>query len=144
MPPSHPARVATDVTFRRLTPLSLSLSTPTCLPAQTQHLLIPYLAPHLANLTASIRRLALIQYFQPFASVSFPRMATAFGLPEHAVRAEVTELVRTGEVRARVDLWGDVLRAEEVDERRGLFERALEEGERAERETMRAIVRMRL
>lgn len=71
---------------------------------QSRHLLIPHLPVHLANLTASIRRRALIQYFQPFESVKLSRMATAFGLEESVVLQEVLELVGSGEIDGRIDL----------------------------------------
>lgn len=65
---------------------------------------MPHLPVHLANLTASIRRRALIQYFQPFESVKLARMAAAFGLNEEVVIAEVTTLVGSGEIDGLIDL----------------------------------------
>lgn len=72
--------------------------------SQSQHLLIPYLTPHLANLTSSIRRLALIQYFKPFQAVRLGRMAEAFGLDEEVLLVDVVDLVRSGEIEGRLDL----------------------------------------
>jgi COP9 signalosome complex subunit 1 len=67
-------------------------------------MLIPHLSHHLSNLTASIRRRALIQYFQPFESVKLSRMAAAFGLSEEVVLQEIIELVGSGEIDGRIDL----------------------------------------
>lgn len=71
-------------------------------------------------------------------------MASAFALPPAEIEAEVLELVRSGEIAARVDAWAGVLERDGVGEREGVFRKALVEGERAEAETVRAIVRMRL
>lgn len=87
-----------------LTRYSLFAHVGTGLGSQSQHLLIPYLTPHLANLTSSIRRLALIQYFKPFHAVRLGRMAEAFGLDEEVLLADVVDLVRSGEIEGRLDL----------------------------------------
>lgn len=74
------------------------------LPLQSRHLLTPHLAPHLSNLTASVRRKALIQYFTPFESVKLSRMGAAFGMKEDEVLKLVIELVGSGEIDGRIDL----------------------------------------
>ena len=58
----------------------------------------------MANLTASVRRKALIQYFTPFESVKLSRMGAAFGMNDDEVLKLVIELVGSGEIDGRVDL----------------------------------------
>ncbi|KAL7416943.1 26S proteasome subunit RPN7-domain-containing protein [Mrakia frigida] len=107
-----------------------------------RHLLTPHLAHHLSNLTQSVRRRALIQYFQPFESVKLSRMGTAFGMKEEEVLRMVIELVESGEIDGRVDLPNKVLRARKEDPRSKLFYDAMRDGEKAVASTQRAVLRM--
>ena len=70
---------------------------------QTRHHIDVHLAPHVYNLTNLIRSKALVQYFQPFASIKLERMSSAFGWSVEELERHVVALIQAGEIQARVD-----------------------------------------
>ncbi|SCV71204.1 BQ2448_2792 [Microbotryum intermedium] len=99
----------------------------------TRQRLDPHLAPHLPNLMHQIRSRALLVYFTPFASVSVPRFAAAFGWSESTLLESVVELIGQGQMKARVDSQNKVLVAKQTDPRVEAFKHALKEGEKMQR-----------
>lgn len=71
--------------------------------AQTRHALDPHLSNHMVNITNMIRSRALVQYFQPFASIKLDRMSSAFGWTVEELERQVVTLIQAGEIQARVD-----------------------------------------
>ena len=57
----------------------------------------------MSALTNLIRSKALVQYFQPFASIRLERMSQAFGWSVNELEQQVVSLIQSGEIKARVD-----------------------------------------
>ena len=70
---------------------------------QTRHALDLHIGGHLTNITNLIRSRALVQYFQPFASIKLERMSSAFGWTVDELERQVVTLIQAGEIQARVD-----------------------------------------
>ncbi|KAK4702667.1 COP9 signalosome complex subunit 1, partial [Phenoliferia sp. Uapishka_3] len=109
-----------------------------------RQLLDVHLHTHVPRLMQLIRSRALLVYFQPYSSVSIGRMATAFGFTDSELRTSVTALINTGEFKARIDNQASVFVARKKDVRAEAFKKALEEGEKIQRRTVAAELRMRL
>ncbi|KDE06605.1 hypothetical protein MVLG_03101 [Microbotryum lychnidis-dioicae p1A1 Lamole] len=110
----------------------------------TRQRLDPHLAPHLPNLMHQIRSRALLIYFTPFASVSLPRFAAAFGWSETTLLESVVELIGQGHMKARIDSQNKVLVAKHIDARVEAFKHALKEGEKMQRCQQAAELRVKL
>lgn len=129
---------------------------------QTRHALDLHLGNHIANITNMIRSRALVQYFQPFASIKLERMSTAFGWTVEELERQVVALIQAGEIQARVDRQNKVrvrnshrflisahdalqiLKAKETDQRSALFARAIKSGEMMRVANRKLLLRMRL
>ncbi|KAH9832148.1 PCI-domain-containing protein, partial [Rhodofomes roseus] len=110
----------------------------------TRHTLDLHLSSHMANLTNQIRSRALVQYFQPFASIKLERMSTAFGWTIEELERQVVLLIQAGEIQARVDRQNKILKAKETDQRSALFARAIKSGEFMQVANRKLLLRMRL
>jgi len=110
----------------------------------TRHSLDVHLTNHMANLTNLIRSRALVQYFQPFASIKLERMSTAFGWTVQELERQVVALIQAGEIQARVDRQNKILKAKETDQRSALFARAISSGETMQVANRKLLLRMRL
>ncbi|KZT64455.1 PCI-domain-containing protein [Daedalea quercina L-15889] len=110
----------------------------------TRHALDLHLAYHIAALTNQIRSRALVQYFQPFASIKLERMSTAFGWTVEELERQVVTLIQSGEIQARVDRQNKILKAKETDQRSALFARAIKSGETMQVANRKLLLRMRL
>ena len=114
------------------------------LPPQTRHHIDVHLAPHVYNLTNLIRSKALVQYFQPFASIKLERMSQAFGWSVDELEQQVVHLIQAGEIKARVDRQNKILKAKETDQRAALFAKAIRSGEAMQAANRKLLLRMRL
>lgn len=100
-------------------------------------------------------------YFQPFTSVRFSKIASAFGLPESEVEQLVVGLIRSGDIKGRVDsqnkvnsltsldsslrlIFWKILKARVTDVRAALFARAAQAGTRMSATNRKLLLRMRL
>ena len=77
---------------------------------QTRHALDLHIGGHLTNITNLIRSRALVQYFQPFASIRLERMSQAFGWSLEEVEEHVVASIRSGAIKGRVDKQNKVRR----------------------------------
>ncbi|KAM0754690.1 PCI-domain-containing protein [Meredithblackwellia eburnea MCA 4105] len=109
-----------------------------------RQLLDLHLAPHYYPLMHLIRSRALLVYFRPYSTVSIARMSAAFGYPEQDLRAFVTHLISSGELKARIDNQAGVLVARKTDVRAEAFKKALSDGDRIQKRTIAADLRMKL
>ncbi|TCD63420.1 hypothetical protein EIP91_005419 [Steccherinum ochraceum] len=110
----------------------------------TRHYLDIVLAPHVTHLVNSIRELALILYFQPFASINLERMAGAFGWTMEYLEEQVVTLIKKGSIQARVDRQNKILRARVTDQRAALFQRAIKSGADMQSTNRKLLLRMKL
>ncbi|TBU25696.1 PCI-domain-containing protein [Dichomitus squalens] len=110
----------------------------------TRHYIDVHLAPHVLNLTNLIRSKALVQYFQPFASIKLERMSQAFGWSVDELEQQVVQLIQAGEIKARVDRQNKILKAKETDQRAALFAKAIKNGQAMQAANRKLLLRMRL
>lgn len=85
---------------------------------------------------------ALLSYFSPFGTVSLKRMAEAFGWDENYTLRYVLNLIKRGDMSARIDLNNGVLVARNRDVRAEAFKHALEEGEKIGKREVAAHLRL--
>lgn len=132
---------------------------------QTRHAVDVHLLQHVSALSNLIRSKALVQYFQPFASIRLERMSQAFGWSVDELEQQVVNLIQSGEIRARVDrqnkvrspsgilcveteadegLRSQILKAKETDQRAALFAKAIRNGQDVQSTNRKLLLRMRL
>ena len=109
---------------------------------KADYLLDIYLQPHLSRLYADIRSKAIRQYFIPFSSATLAALAGAFNTDEPTIEFELTELIKSKELDARIDLVDRVLLAKQVDARRQVHADALSAAKEHERTAHLRILRM--
>ncbi|KAM0788086.1 hypothetical protein ACM66B_001255 [Microbotryomycetes sp. NB124-2] len=103
-----------------------------------------HLAPHLTPLYDLIQSRAVLTYFAPFATVSIPRMAEAFGWSEDGLLDVVMTLIDKGQLQARIDSQSRTLVAKNKDARVEAFKKALKEGDQIQRRTLASQWRLKL
>ncbi|KAE8212339.1 hypothetical protein CF327_g4012 [Tilletia walkeri] len=111
---------------------------------KTRHTLDIHLAPVLAKLKRTIIRRAVCQFVEPYDSVRLDRVGEAFGWDVSQTQMVLIELVKTGEIKARIDTVGGVLEANVVDERAELFNRAIKVGSEQTNKARKLMFRMNL
>lgn len=67
-------------------------------------LLNPFLSAHVPALIRAINTRAIVQYIQPFSTVSLETMSSATGIGEDALLLEIEELLEKGQIKGRIDL----------------------------------------
>ncbi|EGO01318.1 hypothetical protein SERLA73DRAFT_179480 [Serpula lacrymans var. lacrymans S7.3] len=110
----------------------------------TRHSVDLHLAAHIQEITNCIRNVAIILYFQPFASIKLDRMSTAFGWTIEEVEKEVVALIQSGQIQGRVDSQNKILKAKKTDYRAELFARAIRAGAEMQCANRKLLLRMRL
>ena len=50
-----------------------------------------------------IRTLTLQQYVKPYKVIDMREISTAFGLPLEVIETELTELITSGQIKAKID-----------------------------------------
>ncbi|KAI0767344.1 PCI-domain-containing protein [Fomes fomentarius] len=110
----------------------------------TRHAVDVHLVQHVLALSNLIRSKALVQYFQPFASIRLERMSQAFGWSVDELEQQVVNLIQSGEIRARVDRQNKILKAKETDQRAALFAKAIRNGQDMQSTNRKLLLRMRL
>ena len=109
---------------------------------KADYLLDIYLQRHIPQLYHEIRSKALQQYFIPFSCVKFSALATAFNTDEPTVEFELTQMIKRGNLDARLDLFDRVLLARKVDNRSEVLAEALATAEEYERTAHLRLLRM--
>ncbi|KAI0697628.1 PCI-domain-containing protein [Cerioporus squamosus] len=109
-----------------------------------RHSLDVHLYGHMPAITNLIRSKALVQYFQPFASIRLERMSQAFGWSVEELEQQVVSLIQSGEIKARVDRQNKILKAKETDQRAALFAKAIKSGQDMQAANRKLLLRMRL
>ncbi|EPQ31263.1 uncharacterized protein PFL1_01448 [Pseudozyma flocculosa PF-1] len=124
---------------------------------KSRHVVDPNLAPHMEAIHTALTRRALRQTFSPFDKISIARMASAFGWTEERMARELIGCVERGELKnlagrsalgvsgeARIDWRAKTLEYHVADSRKKLFETAIKNGEKMDRENKRLLLRMKL
>jgi hypothetical protein len=67
-------------------------------------MLNPFLSSHIPELLQGINTRAIIQYIQPFSTVSLPAMSSATGIAETHLLAQLEDLIEQKKVKGKIDL----------------------------------------
>ncbi len=108
------------------------------------YLLDIHLQRHLNELYFQIRSKAIYQYFIPFSHVTFAALASAFNTDESTIEAELTFMIKRGNLDARVDLVDRVLLAKQVDARNKAHKDALAMAREYDRTALLRMLRMEI
>ena len=109
---------------------------------KADYLLDIHLQRHIPQLYYEIRSKAIQQYFIPFSCVTFSALATAFNTDEPTIEFELTQMIKRGNLDARLDLVDRVLLARKVDNRNEVHAEALATAEEYERTAHLRLLRM--
>lgn len=109
---------------------------------KADYLLDIYLQRHIHQLYYEIRSKAIQQYFIPFSCVTLSALATAFNTDEPNIEFELTQMIKRGNLDARLDLVDRVLLARKVDNRSTVHTEALATAEEYERTAHLRLLRM--
>ena len=103
-----------------------------------------HLREHIAALYEGIRKKALIQYVLPFVSIDLRKMSEAFQTGVEQLEEELTTLIISRRIHARIDSHRKVLHASQTDHRALTFQRAMAVGQAAMADTHLLINRINL
>lgn len=67
------------------------------------YLLDLYLQKHVAAIYSQIRSKCIVQYLIPFSCVSLDTMSKAFGRPEQPIEDELSDMIQSGALQARIN-----------------------------------------
>lgn len=88
-----------------------------------------FLHSHVDRLFEAIRKRLIIQYCAPYEALDLNKMAVALQMPYPKLEEEMTRMILSGDIAARIDGVNKVLRAKKLDLRAQLFQKASELGE---------------
>ncbi|KAK0528440.1 hypothetical protein OC834_004051 [Tilletia horrida] len=111
---------------------------------KTRHNLDIHLTAALPKLQRLLVRRAVCQFVQPYDAVTVSRVSEAFGWDPVHTQTVLIELIKSGDIRARIDTVGGVLEANVRDERAELFDRALKVGTEQTAKSRKLMFRMNL
>jgi len=103
-----------------------------------------HLFDHIGSLYEKIRNKALKEYFTPFGSVDLQKMATAFQTTVPLLEKEISKLILSGFINARIDSFNQRLVKREVPLRTRTFEKTIASGEEFENNSRAALLRVNL
>ncbi|KAN0094428.1 26S proteasome subunit RPN7 domain containing protein [Tylopilus felleus] len=110
----------------------------------TRHYIDIHLGVHVNDVTQHLRQTAIVLYFQPFETIRFDRMASAFGWSIEEVEREVVALIQSGQIQGRVDSQNKILKAKKTDHRAELFAHAMKTALDIQSTNRKLLLRMRL
>jgi len=99
---------------------------------------------HVKNLYEKIRNKALREYFMPYQSVDLQKMATAFQTTVPLLEKEISKLILSGWINARIDSFNQRLVKREIPLRAKTFQKTLSSGEEFENNSRAALLRVNL
>lgn len=101
-----------------------------------------YLQPHVPQIYSDIRVRAIRQYFVPFSYVTLAQLANAFNTDETAIASEVTQMIKSRLLEARIDLVDSAIVTRKSTPRVKLHDDALAKAKEYERTLTLRIFRM--
>jgi COP9 signalosome complex subunit 1 len=99
---------------------------------------------HIGNLYEKIRNKALKEYFMPYGSVDLKKMADAFQTTVPLLEKEISKLILSGWINARIDSYNQRLVKREVPLRARTFQKTISSGEEFENNSRAALLRVNL
>lgn len=106
------------------------------------YLLDIYLQTHIPAIYYDIRVRAIRQYFVPFSYVSIVELAYAFNTDEQTIATEVTQMIKSGVLEARINLVDSVIETTKIDPRAKVHADALAKAKDYERTMQLRIFKM--
>ncbi|EIW72319.1 hypothetical protein TREMEDRAFT_14118, partial [Tremella mesenterica DSM 1558] len=107
-------------------------------------LLNPFLSPHSKKIQGLVRTKALVQYTEPFSSVSVHMMSQALGVKAELLLEDLEKLVEEGRINGKIDLIDGVLQMKQPDPGHELRMNAIKLGTATNEATRYAILRLKL
>lgn len=86
----------------------------------------PFLAPLLDRLFREVRHRSIVLFFRPYVTVDMRHMAARFDTPLERLQEELTGLIASGRLDARIDSYKKILVSRHQNQRAASFDRALE------------------
>jgi COP9 signalosome complex subunit 1 len=83
------------------------------------------IAQYAIQLLDDIRKRAIIQYFSPYLSVDLTKMAQSFNTSSKSLEKELSQLITTSKIEARIDSHNKVLIATKQNEKRKAYQNTL-------------------
>jgi len=99
---------------------------------------------HIGNLYEKIRNKALKEYFMPYGSVDLKKMADAFQTTVPLLEKEISKLILSGWINARIDSYNQRLVKREVPLRARAFQKTISTGDEFENNSRAALLRVNL
>lgn len=103
-----------------------------------------YLGSHVTTLSTKIRNRALIQYFNPYLSLSISKMADTFNTNVQELEIELAKLIMDGKINGRIDSHNKILYSTKEDKRTTSFKKAIQIGEEHQQDITSFILRTNL
>lgn len=109
---------------------------------RADYLLDIYLQPCFLEILEKVRRKAIHQYFVPFSCVTLETLAHAFTTDVSTIQLELTQMIKRGDLNARIDPVDRLLLAPQAETRGKVHEQAMATAKDYERIAHLRILRM--
>ena len=96
------------------------------------------------NFFKKIRTLTLQQYVKPFKVIDMREISTAFGLPLEVIETELTELITSGQIKAKIDSYQKRLYARKQNPQLEAYKKAAQVGQQFIRDTEDMLLKINL
>jgi len=88
-----------------------------------------FFGQHRSNsLFKKIRTLTLQQYVRPYKVIDMREISSAFGLPLETIEQELTDLITSGQIKAKIDSYQKRLYARKSNPQHEAYKKAVEVG----------------
>ena len=111
---------------------------------RADYLLDLYLQPHFQNLYHEIRCKAIRDCLTPFSCITMSALAKIFNSDEEAIILEIQQMIKRGQINARINSVDRVLYAKQKNGRANVFDTALAAAKEYERTSHLRIMRMQV
>ncbi|ESZ92994.1 hypothetical protein SBOR_6615 [Sclerotinia borealis F-4128] len=111
---------------------------------RADYLLDIHLQQHVDELYTRIRSKSIVQYFIPFSCVTFETLNKNFAPPGKTIEKELAEMIKCGELDARIDLVSKTLVSTPKATRQEIQQEALKTAKQVEREARQHLLRMNI
>ncbi|CAD6456417.1 6f7bf864-1cbe-4e8d-b67f-38fa8d54ed51 [Sclerotinia trifoliorum] len=111
---------------------------------KADYLLDIHLQKHVDELYTRVRSKSIVQYFIPFSCVTFETLNKNFAPPGKTIEKELAEMIKCGELDARIDLVAKTLISTPKATRQEIQQEALKTAKQVEREARQHLLRMNI
>ncbi|RAL59488.1 hypothetical protein DID88_006602 [Monilinia fructigena] len=111
---------------------------------RADYMLDIHLQKHVDELYTRVRSKSIVQYFIPFSCVTFETLNKNFAPPGKTVEKELAEMIKCGELDARIDLVAKTLVSPSKVNRQELQQETLKAAKQIEREARQHLLRMNI